>query len=119
MTNITDFTAYRLERLRNRGTDLDESMLIRQIDHLHNLRLQLDRRNPTAIKQRNYYQYVPKPTGGYNMTGKLPATINHLLRRLVDKTDPAMLLSIEYYQMCKHIQESVRAMKDKLNNHES
>ena len=56
ITNITDFTAYRLERLRNRGTDLDESMLIRQIDHLHNLRLQLDRRNPLAIKQRNYYQ---------------------------------------------------------------
>ena len=30
-TNITDFTAYRLEHLRNRRTDLGESMPIRLI----------------------------------------------------------------------------------------
>jgi hypothetical protein len=118
-TNITDFTAYRLEHLRNRRTDLGESMPIRQIEHLHNLRLQLDRRNPNAIKQRNYYQHVPKHLGGYNKTGKLPATINNLLRRLVDETDPGMLLSIEYYQLSKYFQESFRAVKDKLDDYET
>jgi|TARA_B100000959_G_C14816351_1_gene555993 hypothetical protein len=54
----------------------------------------------------------------HNLEGKLPATINNSLRKLVDKTDSGMLLSIEYSQMCKHIEEAVRAMKDKLNDNE-
>ena len=44
MKNIYRFTQYRINHVRNRRSGLGGSMVSRQIDHLHNLRLQLDRR---------------------------------------------------------------------------
>lgn len=94
MKNIYRFTQYRIDHVRNRRSGLGCSMVSRQIDHLHNLRLQLDRRlskHPSRYKRRNYYQPVPRYTGGYDMRGKLPATINHLVDRLRQHAKPAVV----------------------------
>ena len=44
MKNVYRFTQYRINHVRNRRSGLGGTMVSRQIDHLHNLRLQLDRR---------------------------------------------------------------------------
>jgi len=94
MKNVYRFTQYRINHVRNRRSGLGGSMVSRQIDHLHNLRLQLDRRlrkHPSRYRRRKYYQPVPRYTGGYDTRGKLPATINHLVDRLRDHAKPAVL----------------------------
>ena len=94
MKNIYRFTQYRINHVRNRRSGLGGSMVSKQIDHLHNLRLQLDRRlskHPSKYKRRNYYQPVPRYTGGYDTRGKLPATINHLVDRLRQHAKPAVI----------------------------
>ena len=94
MKKIVRFTEYRINHVRNRRSGLGGTMVSRQIDHLHNLRLQLDRRlrkHPSRYKRRNYYQPVPRYTGGYDTRGKLPATINHLVDRLRDHAKPAVI----------------------------
>lgn len=81
--------------MRNRRSGLGRSMVSRQIDHLHNLRLELDRRlskHPSRYKRRNYYQPVPRYTGGYDTRGKLPATINRLVDRLREQAEPAVII---------------------------
>ena len=119
MKNVYNFTKYRLRHVRERKPSPNHSEVTKLINELHNLRWNLDWRHPRRRRLHTYYQDVPKHLGGYNKTGKLPATINNLLRRLVDKTDPGMLLSIDNYQMSKYFQESFRAVKDKLDDYES
>ena len=119
MKNVYNFTKYRLRHVRERKPSPNHSEVTKLINELHNLRWILDWRHPGRRRLRTYYQHVPKHLGGYNKTGKLPATINNLLRRLVDKTDPGMLLSIDNYQMSKYFQESFRAVKDKLDDYET
>ena len=95
MKKIVRFTEYRINHVRNRRSGLGGSMVSRQIDHLHNLRLQLDRRlskHPSRYRRRKYYQPVPRYTGGYDTRGKLPATINRLVDRLREKAEPAAIL---------------------------
>ena len=94
MKKIVRFTEYRINHVRNRRSGLGGSMVSRQIDHLHNLRLQLDRRlrkHPNRYKRRKYYQPVPRYTGGYDTRGKLPATINYLVDRLRDHAKPGVV----------------------------
>ena len=95
MNKIVRFTEHRINHVRNRRSGLGGSMVSRQIDHLHNLRLQLDRRlskHPSRYRRRKYYQPVPRYTGGYDTRGKLPATINLLLDRLREQAEPAARL---------------------------
>ena len=95
MKNVYRFTQYRINHVRNRRANLGASMVSRQIDHLHNLRLQLDRRlsrHPSRYRRRNYYQPVPRYTGGYDTRGKLPATINSLVDKLREQAEPAAIL---------------------------
>ena len=95
MTKIYRFTEYRISHLRNRRSGLGGTMLSRRIDHLHNLRLQLDRRlqnHPSRYKRRKYYQPVPRYTGGYDLRGKLPATINHLVDNVRAHAEPAKII---------------------------
>ena len=78
MKKIYRFTEYRINHVRNRRSGLGGTLLSRQIDHLHNLRLQLDRRlrkHPNKYKKRNYYQPVPRSKGGYDTEGQ--ATCHH------------------------------------------
>ena len=94
MKNVYRFTEYRINHVRNRRSNLGGSMVARQIDHLHNLRLQLDRRlskHPSRYRRRKYYQPVPRYKGGYDMMGKLPATINRLVDRLREQAEPAVV----------------------------
>ena len=94
MKNVYRFTEYRINHVRNRRSGMGGTMVSRQIDHLHNLRLQLDRRlrkHPSRYKRRNYYQPVPRYKGGYDTRGKLPATINHLVDRLRERAEPAII----------------------------
>ena len=94
MKNVYRFTQYRINHVRNRRSGLGGSIVSKQIDHLHNLRLQLDRRlrkHPSRYRRRKYYQPVPRYTGGYDTRGKLPATINHLVDRLRDHAKPAVV----------------------------
>ena len=51
MKNVYRFTQYRINHVRNRRSDLGGSMVSQQIDHLHNLRLQLDRTTQQTSKQ--------------------------------------------------------------------
>ena len=95
MKNVYRFTQYRINHVRNRRANLGASMVSRQIDHLHNLRLQLDRRlsrHPSRYRRRNCYQTVPRYTGGYDTRGKLPATINSLVDKLREQAEPAAIL---------------------------
>ena len=95
MKSIYRFTQYRINHVRNRRSGLGGTMVSRQIDHLHNLRLQLDRRlskHPSRYKRRKYYQPIPRYKGGYDTRGKLPATINRLVDRLREQTEPAAIL---------------------------
>ena len=95
MKNVYRFTQYRINHVHNRRSDLGGTMVSRQIVHLHNLRLQLDRRlrkHPSRYKRRKYYQPVPRYTGGYDTRGKLPATINRLVDRLREQAEPAIIL---------------------------
>ena len=95
MKKIVRFTEYRINHVRNRRSGLGGTMVSRQIDHLHNLRLQLDRRlsrHPSRYRRRNYYQPVPRYTGGYDTRGKLPATINSLVDKLREQAEPAAIL---------------------------
>ena len=95
MKKIVRFTEYRINRVRNRRSRIGGTMVSRQIDHLHNLRLQLDRRlskHPSRYKRRKYYQPVPRYTGSYDTRGKLPATINRLVNRLREQAEPAIIL---------------------------
>ncbi len=119
MKNVYNFTKYRLRHVRERKPSPNHSEVTKSINELHNLRWNLDWRHPRRRRLRTYYQDVPKHRGGHSMEGKLPATINNLLRRLVDETDPGMLLSIEDYQLSKYFQESFRAVKDKLDDYET
>ena len=69
MKNVYRFTQYRINHVCNRRSNLGGSMVARQIDHLHNLRLQLDRRlskHQNRYKRRKYYQPVPRYKGGYD-----------------------------------------------------
>ena len=94
MEKIVRFSEYRIDHVRNRRSGLGGYMVSRQVDHLHNLRLQLDRRlrkHPSRYKRRNYYQPVPRSTGGYDTMGKLPATINQLVDRLREHAKPAVV----------------------------
>ena len=94
MKKIVRFTEYRINRVRNRRSRLGGTMVSRQIDHLHNLRLQLDRRlskHPSRYKRRKYCQPVPRFKGGYDTRGKLPATIDHLVDRLRQHAKPAVI----------------------------
>ena len=98
MKKIYRFTEYRINHVRNRRSGLGGTLLSRQIDHLHNLRLQLDRRlrkHPNKYKKRNYYQPVPRSKGGYDLQGKLPATINHLVDRLRKLSEPAKVIPFQ------------------------
>jgi hypothetical protein len=95
MKNVYRFTEYRINHVRIRRSNLGSSMVARQIDHLHNLRLQPDRRlskHPSRYKRRKYYQPVPRYNGGYDTRGKLPATINRLVDRLREQARPAVIL---------------------------
>ena len=94
MKNAYRFTQYGSNHVHNRRSDLGGTMVSRQIVHLHNLRLQLDRRlrkHPSRYKRRKYYQPVPRYTGGYDTRGKLPATINRLVDRLREQAEPAVV----------------------------
>jgi hypothetical protein len=100
MKNIYRFTQYRINHVRNRRANLGGSMVSRQIDHLHNLRLQLDRRlskHPSRYRRRKYYQPVPRYKGGYDTRGKLPATINSLVDRLREQAEPAAICEFELF----------------------
>ena len=100
MKNVCRFTQYRNNHVRNRRSGLGGTMISRQIDHLHNLRLQLDRRlskHPSRYKRRKYYQPVPRYTGGYDTRGKLPATINQLVDRLRDHAKPGVVCEFDAY----------------------
>ena len=100
MKKIVRFTKYRINHVRNRRSGLGGTMISRQIDHLHNLRLQLDRRlskHPSRYKRRKYYQPVPRYTGGYDTRGKLPATINQLVDRLRDHAKPGVVCEFDAY----------------------
>ena len=103
MKKIVRFTEYRINHVRNRRSGLGGYMVSRQVDHLHNLRLQLDRRlrkHPSRYQRRNYYQPVPRYTGGYDTRGKLPATINQLVGRLRDPAKSAVA-----YHFAKSLEE--------------
>ena len=98
MKNVYRFTHYRINHVRNCTANLGGSMVSRQIDHLHNLRLQLDRRlskHPSRYRRRNYYQPVPRYKGGYDTRGKLPATINSLVDKLREQAEPAAILHFQ------------------------
>ena len=94
MKKIVRFTEFRINHVRNRRSGLGGYMVSWQADHLHNLRLQLDRRlskHPSRYKRRKYCQPVPRFKGGYDTRGKLPATIDHLVDRLRQHAKPAVV----------------------------
>ena len=63
MKNIYRFTDYRINHVHNRRSDLGGTMVSRQIVHLHNLRLQLDRRlrnTPKPIQKTKILSTSPQ-----------------------------------------------------------
>ena len=94
MKKIVRFTEYRINHVRNRRSGLNGYMVSRQIDHLHNLRLQLDkllRKHPSRYKRRKYYQPAPRCTVSCDTRRKLHSAINHLVDRLRQHAKPAVI----------------------------
>ena len=95
-SNVVCFTTHRLTHTTNRVTGLGKAMVIRRIDHLHNLRIQYDRhKGVKGIPQRSYYLHAPKYAGGLDRLGRTPTTINRLADMLREEASPAKVLELD------------------------
>ena len=94
-SNVVCFTTHRLTCISNRITGLGKAMVIRRIDHLHNLRLQYDRhKGVQGIPKRSYYLHAPKYAGGLDRRGRTTTTINSLVDMLREEASPAKVLEL-------------------------
>jgi len=96
-TNVVCFTSHRLAHTANRITGLSKEMVVRRIDHLHNLRLQYDKRKRVSgIPSRSYYLYAPECRGGLARRSIAPVTINRLIDMLREEAIPATVLDFPH-----------------------
>ena len=94
-SNVVCFTTHRLIHSTHRITGLGKAMVIRRIDHLHNLRLQYDRhKGVQGIPKRSYYLHAPKYAGGLDRRGRTPTTINRFVDMLREEASPAKVLEL-------------------------
>ena len=108
-SNIVCFTSHRLAHTTNRVTGLGKAMVVRRIDHLHNLRLQYDRhKGVQGIPKRSYYLDTPKYAGGLDRRGRTPTTINRLVDMLREEANPAKVLSLSAVEKVVDLDEPLK-----------
>jgi len=94
-SNVVCFTTHRLTHTTNRVTGLGKAMVFQRIDHLHNLRLQYDKRKRVSgIPNRSYYLYSPEYRGGLARRSIAPVTINRLVDMLREEATPAKVMEL-------------------------
>ena len=91
-------------------------MVVRRIDHLHNLRLQHDKhKGVQGITKRSYSLHSPKYAEGLDRRGRTPATINRLVDMLREEAIPASVSELTLVLKAAELDKPPKTLQARLS----